>query len=267
MIPKKSTPIKNDILIDIFAKGLLNKDEMRIVFYIIRWSWGFDGVKRRQDWTKKLTKRQIADDINMHESHINRNINMMIKKNIIFIKEGCYQFNEHYKEWKNLPNSQVFNNKKLTKMVSKTYQNGKVNLPKSKGKLNKLVSSIDLKPLQNKPLPDRKETLKETNTKEIQKKNVFPIIKEIVTYLNEKANKFFRPETLTTQKFIKARLKEGYDLSAFKWVIDVKCAEWKGKFTKNGKDMEDWLRPKTLFGTNFESYLNQTKRKEQDNGI
>ena len=172
MIPKNSTPIKNEILTNIFAKGLLNKDEMRIVFFIIRWSWGFNGKHRRQDYTKELTKRQIANDIDMHESHINRNINRMITEKKIIVKDGCYQFNEHYKEWKNLPNKQVLNGKKLTKMVSKTYQNGKVNLPNKQTKLTKMVSKTPLKPLQDKPLPDRKETLKETLKETIKKRNV-----------------------------------------------------------------------------------------------
>ena len=122
MIPDGSTPIKNEILIDIIAKGLLTKDEMRIMAYIIRWSWGFDGEGRRQDWTKNLNKRKIADDIGMYESHLNRTINRMIKENKIIIKSKCYQFNEHYEKWKNLPKSKVFNDKKLTKLVRKTYQ-------------------------------------------------------------------------------------------------------------------------------------------------
>jgi len=170
MIPDKSTPIKNEILINIFAKGLLNKDEMRIIFYIIRWSWGFDGVSRRQDWTKELTKRQIANGIEMHESHFNRNINRMIIEKKIIIKDGCYQFNEHYEEWVNLPKSQVLDDNKLTKLVNKTYQNGKVNLPKSQVILTKKVSSTGLKPLQNKPLPDRKETIKETIKETLKEK-------------------------------------------------------------------------------------------------
>jgi len=177
MIPKKSTPIKNEILINIFAKGILNKDEMRIIFYIIRWSWGFDGVKRRQDWTKELTKRQIANNIEMHESHLNRNINRMLIEKKINVKDGCYQFNEHYEEWINLPNSQVINNNKLTKLVNKTYQNGKVSLPNSQVSLTKKVSSTAKKPIQGKPLPDPKETNKETNTKETFKEKSDNFIK------------------------------------------------------------------------------------------
>ena len=208
MIPKKSTPIKNKILINIFAKGLLNKDEMRIIFYVIRWSWGFDGKHRRQDYTKELTKRQIADDIEMQESHINRNINRMIKEKKIIVKDSCYQFNEHYEEWKNLPNSQVFNDKKLTKMVSKTYQNGKVNLPNSQGKLTKMVSSIGLKPLQDKSLPDRKETLKETLKETIKKRgDIFIKAWKDFKEMRKKNNKN-KPMTLRAEEMILNKLEK-----------------------------------------------------------
>jgi len=179
MIPKKSTPIKNEILIDIFAKGLLNKDEMRIIFYIIRWSWGFNGIKRRQDWTKKLTKRRIADGIDMHESHFNRNINRMIRENIVIVKDCCYQFNEHFEEWKNLPKRQGFFDIKLTKKVSRTYQNSKLNLPNKQVKLTKKVSLTGSKLLQNKLSPDRKETLKDTYKETLKGNN----------FLSKKSNK------------------------------------------------------------------------------
>jgi len=168
MIPKNSTPIKNEILIDIFAKGLLNKDEMRIIFYIIRWSWGFDGTERRQDWTKPLTKRQIANDIEMDEGQLNKIINKMIRENKILVKDNCYQFNEHYKKWKldNLSSS-----KKLDKNSNKTCEKVKFNLTKTQTKLDKNSSSTDLKPLQNKPLPERKETYKETYKETLKEKS------------------------------------------------------------------------------------------------
>jgi len=172
MIPKDSTPIKNKILIDILAKGLLSKDEMRIIFYIIRWSWGFNGVGRRQDWTKALKKRKIADDIGMKESQLNRIINKMTKENKIIIKNKCYQFNEHYEKWENLTNCKVSNKRKLNKKLSKTSQIVKVNLTKSKVKLNKKLSLGSPKnsgdSIKNKDLKggehtskDNKETLKD----------------------------------------------------------------------------------------------------------
>lgn len=73
----------------------------------------------------------------------------------------------------------------------------------------------------------------------------------IVAYLNQKANKNFKPTTKKTQSLINARIKEGFTLDDFKRVIDIKCNQWLGT------EMEKYLRPETLFGTKFESYLNE----------
>ncbi len=178
MIPKDSTPIKNKILIDIFAKGLLSRDEIRIIAYIIRWSWGFDEGERRQDWTKKVTKRKIAKDIGMAEQHIGKNINRMIRENIIIVKNGCHQFNEHYEKWKNLPKRLVLkNNKKLTKCVSKTNQKCKLNLPNVLVKLTKKVSlgmpNNQGEGIKNKDVRGGEHSFKETlkENKETLKEN------------------------------------------------------------------------------------------------
>jgi uncharacterized phage protein (TIGR02220 family) len=76
-------------------------------------------------------------------------------------------------------------------------------------------------------------------------------IAEIVDYLNSKANKNYRASTRKTKSLINARMNEGFTVDDFKKVIDNKTAEWLD--TK----MEQYLRPETLFGTKFESYLNQ----------
>lgn len=83
-------------------------------------------------------------------------------------------------------------------------------------------------------------------------------IKNIVEYLNRVAGKKFKPATKETRQHIKARLAEGYTLEDFKNVIDKMCAKWKGD-----PKMEDYLRPATLFGTKFESYLNATAAAPQ----
>jgi uncharacterized phage protein (TIGR02220 family)/predicted phage replisome organizer len=80
---------------------------------------------------------------------------------------------------------------------------------------------------------------------------------EIVEYLNEKAETKYRHTGKKTQTLIKARYSEGFNLDDFKKVIDIKVNEW-----LNDKSMNKYLRPETLFGTKFESYLNQkTKGK------
>lgn len=77
-------------------------------------------------------------------------------------------------------------------------------------------------------------------------------IKEIISYLNEKTGSKYRLNTDATKKHINARLDEGFTVDDFKTVIDIKTDEWLGD-----KDMQKFLRPQTLFGTKFESYLNQ----------
>ena len=83
------------------------------------------------------------------------------------------------------------------------------------------------------------------------------VITEIIDYLNEKAHKKYRSNNKTTIRHINARLKEGRTLSDFKQVIDNRCATWLGT------DMEQYLRPETLFGSKFESYLNASAPKRR----
>lgn len=78
------------------------------------------------------------------------------------------------------------------------------------------------------------------------------IVKEVVFYLNEKTKKNFKYTTNLTIRHIKARVAEKYIFDDFKKVIDIKVAEW----GKNPK-MMNYLRPETLFGTKFESYLQE----------
>jgi len=80
---------------------------------------------------------------------------------------------------------------------------------------------------------------------------------EIIAYLNKKTGKHFRATTKETQRCISARWKDFPDLEAFHFVIRVKCAQW-----LNDPHMEPYLRPQTIFGTKFESYLNETMPKE-----
>lgn len=75
--------------------------------------------------------------------------------------------------------------------------------------------------------------------------------KEIIDYLNEKVGSKYQYTTGKTQRCIKARLNEGFTVDDFKVVIDTMAGKW----LKDNK-MRDYLRPETLFGTKFESYLN-----------
>lgn len=84
---------------------------------------------------------------------------------------------------------------------------------------------------------------------------VYPY-KEVIEYLNDKSSKQYKHTTKKTQTLIKSRFNEGFNLEDFKSVIDTKSKEWMNT------DMEKYLRPETLFGTKFESYLNQMDKTE-----
>lgn len=102
---------------------------------------------------------------------------------------------------------------------------------------------------------------KDNNTKDTSNKNSLNNIYNVVLdYLNEKAKTSFRAGSKATQQHINARLAEGYTLDDFKTVIDKKCAEWLGT------EFEQYLRPQTLFGTKFESYLNAPVYKRKTYG-
>ena len=86
--------------------------------------------------------------------------------------------------------------------------------------------------------------------------------KEIVDYLNQKTNKNFKYTSKSTQRLINARFKEKFTVDDFKTVIDTKTSQW-----LKDKKMSAYLRPDTLFGTKFESYLNeQVNVKQQTTG-
>ena len=80
---------------------------------------------------------------------------------------------------------------------------------------------------------------------------------EIIAYLNEKLGTKFKASADKTKRCIHARLEEGFTIDDFKTVIDKKCDEWLGT------EMQQYLRPETLFGTKFEGYLNARIIKKQ----
>lgn len=74
---------------------------------------------------------------------------------------------------------------------------------------------------------------------------------EVIGHLNQRVGTHYKATTSNTRKLIKARLKEGFTVDEIKLVIDKKCADW-----LHNPAMMEYLRPETLFGSKFESYLN-----------
>lgn len=85
---------------------------------------------------------------------------------------------------------------------------------------------------------------------------------EVVASLNEAAGTSYRPSSRKTRQLIRARWSEGFRLNDFETVIATMAAAW-----RDDPKMSAYLRPETLFGTKFESYLNRsTPRREGAHG-
>jgi uncharacterized phage protein (TIGR02220 family) len=84
------------------------------------------------------------------------------------------------------------------------------------------------------------------------------LIYSICSHLNFKTKSSYRHKSDTIQKLISARMSEGFTLEDFKKVIDTKTDSWLNT------EFEKYLRPQTLFGNKFESYLNEKNPRAKE---
>jgi hypothetical protein len=111
-----------------------------------------------------------------------------------------------------------------------------------KGRFDAMESEFESLKSKNKP----------KNTKNESYPDNIDQIKDILDYLNLKANTNYSINSAKNKEHISARLKEGYSVEVLKEVIDKKVKEWAGT------QMEKYIRPMTLFNSaKFESYVNQ----------
>ena len=103
------------------------------------------------------------------------------------------------------------------------------------------------------------------NENEIEKENekglnkVGEMTQAVVSKLNATCGTRYKANSKKTKDLVKARINEGFIVGDFEAVIEKKSAEW------TGTEYEKFLRPETLFGTKFESYLNQKSTKKGEN--
>lgn len=224
------------------------------------------------------------------EVWLNKDLSIMEKLFLVEIdsldnEKGCFASNKHFAKFFNLSNSrcsEIINGLKDKGLLNITYERDGKQIKKRIIKVSKKKLGIrEIEdPIRKTEVPIRNseggysENTKESNTlfsntinNTKEKENVsgkpdsLPY-SEIIDYLNKKADRQFKSTTSKTKLLIRARFNEGWGVDDFKTVIDKKTKEWLG----NSK-MENFLRPQTLFGTKFESYLNQNmKVVDKDQG-
>lgn len=111
--------------------------------------------------------------------------------------------------------------------------------------------STEFNGVLNKVEQGIKQCLPNNIDNNIDNNNINNAIVEIISYLNVQADMNYRNSSNKTRTLIKSRMNEGYSVDDFKKVIDNKIRDWKNT------EFEKFIRPETLFGNKFESYLNQ----------
>ena len=136
----------------------------------------------------------------------------------------------------------------------------------SAGKVEILIPNLPkyLGRYSNKNPPNSSNKRKEKKRKEKKRKarTKAPFVDEafiynVVSHLNSKTGKNYKSGTKKTNDLIKSRVDENsYSVEDFKKAIDNQCAAWleDPKWSK-------YLRPETLFGNKFESYLENVPPK------
>lgn len=85
------------------------------------------------------------------------------------------------------------------------------------------------------------------------------LVYKIIEYLNQIAGTDYSPSYPETVKIVNNLISLGYGIDDFKAVIDKKWEQWKE--TK----YQQYVRPSTLFGSNFENYLNEPRNTKKSN--
>ena len=119
--------------------------------------------------------------------------------------------------------------------------------------------TTDQQPTNNRPRTKKEK--KEKNEKKDKNYIYSRATHDIIQHLNERTGSHYKPTTDKTKELIQARMNEGFTVEDFKTVIDKKCVEWMNT------EWQEYLRPVTLFGTKFESYLNAPVIQKQEESL
>jgi uncharacterized phage protein (TIGR02220 family) len=190
--------------------------------------------------------------------------NLSDKAKLLFglVANFCNKYGKCFVSNKHLGETLDRSESTISRLVSELVDAGYLNSIVDKNDSNKRTLTLYAK----MSIPIRKNAYTYTQKREdnntIYNNTKLNIFKEVISYLNEKANTKFKDGNKANQRIISGRLDEGHTLEDFKTVIDNMVAKWKGT------EWEQYLRPQTLFqASKFENYLNFTKPETKPNKI
>jgi len=230
--------IANEVL-QAMMRTNLSPYESRVLYCIWRKTYGFNKK------TDQIALSQFASELDLDRRLVHRALKSLSSKKMIVVirtddkRRIRYGFQKDYSKWK-------------PPVVISTDDSGVISTDDK-------VSSLPMTEVSSVPIPTKdtitKDTIKDKRSDLSGKQNSIPF-KEIISYLNEKADREFKHSTPKTKDLIRARWNEGFRYEDFIQVIDNKTTDWltHPKYSK-------YLRPETLFGTKFEGYRNEKRHR------
>ena len=221
----------------IFLEDIDKHNVLAWIIYHTNFQTEFNGLQKYQCY---ITTRNVAEDTKIHHTKVQR-----ILKNLVV--QG---FISYTKKSKSKHESSII----FADFIAKdnTVNNAVVDTVD-----NTVVDTVTH--LENTILEQNDDTVVNavkntvnTTVNDTSSKNISNIYSRVITRLNQKTSKRFRASSKRSIDLIQARINEGYKEEDFYKVIDIKCASW-----LHDKVMNQYLRPETLFGNKFESYLNE----------
>jgi len=102
------TTIANKLIEEVFMRGLLTKQQMQIVFTVIRESWGWRDRKRSTPQTtvkmkitrKPMKPKEFAERTGIHISDVCKILNGLVAAGVLRRHWDYYRFNKDFERWK-----------------------------------------------------------------------------------------------------------------------------------------------------------------------
>jgi uncharacterized phage protein (TIGR02220 family) len=243
--------IQNELTLRDFTKR-----QYKIINLILRVSWA---CGKKFAVIPQYTRYFKA--CGLHKQDIKKELDTLTKNKVISWEQSTnlFEFNKNFDEWliPYHPESNKFVIQELINMNLKSKQNT-YSVSETRTEYENNTYSVS----ENNLLLEAENQLIECKagspiTNIITNNYNISTCEEILTYLNEKANKQFKP-TDSNLKFIKARL-QNYSIEELKAVVDFKVKEW-----QNNPTMKRYLRPETLFNaTKCGGYVEESREMKE----
>lgn len=215
-----------------------------------------------------LTDVQVGDILNLTREEWSRAKPRLVKTDRIKVDEGnCIQIVNWKRYQSEYARQKPYRGKGSETSLEDEKKRRRAKRGKSapKTKTPKVTRKSDTRKLHRERDIERERDKEQKTDKDTvgQGARRCPWVKVVVDYLNVQIGSKFKHTSKKTVSLITARFREGWEITDFRKVIDLKCAQWSSE-----KEMRGYRRPETLFGSKFESYLNEAElggQKEKRN--